>query len=378
MKILYVAADQTLSGYHGGTVHVLSVANELGRHGHSVHVAFQKTEQQPLILPDSNLELHPLRKRHRFLLWQSGSEVQRILDNVVPDVVLERYYNFSGEAVIRANRMKIPSVLEVNSPMIEYPGSLKTRIDPLLSGRMLKRRNRIAHSASMIIVPLKEIIPEEFQHKVREIEWGVDAENFDPAILPDRERLRKERGFDPQDVLLIHFGSLRKWHGLPKLLKAFEQAQPRFEQAVKLVVAGPSQKRKSSNIHFHGEVPHSDLPSWLKMSDIAVLPFSPEKHPYLKLGFYWSPLKLFEAMAMEMPLITLEHPRLRSLLGTEDSGLYFDGTVENLTQKMIDMVNNLSVYKEKAKQFRRRIIENYSWQQHGLKLNRWLEEIRNR
>src|SRR5437879_5858356 len=41
-----------------------------------------------------------------------------------PDVIIERYYNFGGEGVIVARRLSVPVLLEVNSPMIEYPGSL--------------------------------------------------------------------------------------------------------------------------------------------------------------------------------------------------------------------------------------------------------------
>jgi glycosyltransferase involved in cell wall biosynthesis len=125
-----------------------------------------------------------------------------------------------------------------------------------------------------------------------------------------------------------------------------------------------------------GEIPHSHLPAWIKMSDLAVFPFAPELHPYLRLGFYWSPLKLFEAMAMELPLITLQHPRLARIIGNEDSGFYFDGSIEDLTAKMLSMLDNLDRYRQLAKNFRGRVLKNFSWQEHGKKLNCWLEEIR--
>lgn len=377
MKILYVAADQTLSGFHGGTVHVFSVVRELVKHGHTVHVALQPPRWTSV---ESNewIKFHAIKKRPKYLLWRSGEEIQRLLADLRPDVVLERYYNFSGEAMIRAHKMQIPTVLEVNSPMIEYPGSAKTIADVFIAGAMRRRRHRIAASASLIIVPLKQIIPAEFQEKVREIEWGADTDLFDPAALPDRESLRHERGVTNDEIQLIHVSSLRKWHGVTKLLEAFRPVSDAVKLPVKLIVIGPARMKNQPNVYFMDKIQHPGLPAWLKISDIAVLPFAPEKHPYLKLGFYWSPLKLFEAMAMELPLITLHHPRLRGLVGTEDSGFYFDGTTENLTQKIIDMVKNLTAYKEKARQFRQRVLDHYSWKQHGDKLNEWLEEIRNR
>jgi glycosyltransferase involved in cell wall biosynthesis len=163
---------------------------------------------------------------------------------------------------------------------------------------------------------------------------------------------------------------------VPKLLEAFDLARLNSSRKLKLILAGPRISYESEGIHLVGELPHSELAEWLKMSDFAVFPFAPEMHPYLKLGFYWSPLKLFEAMAMELPLITLHQERLIKIVGQEEGGFYFDGSIANLSEKIVGMVHNLDRYRELAKNFRNRILENFSWQQHGRKLSCWLEEVR--
>lgn len=374
MKILYVASDQDLSSYHGGTVHILAVVEELVDYGHEMHLAFQESDKETVVIPEKAI-LHPLKKRHPYLLWKVGKEMDSLLDEIQPDLVMERYYNFAGEAVLRASRRGIPTVLEVNSPMIEYPGSKKNKADLLLFGGLRRRREKIAKASNLIVTPIDSIIPEPFREKVKEIEWGADTEAFEPAYLPDREIIRMEKGFAEDELLLIHFGSLRKWHGLEKLLEAFQKARPALQRPARLIILGPSPNLTAENVQFVGEVPHSDLPSWLKMSDMAVLPFSPENHRYLELGFYWSPLKIFESMAMELPLITLNHPRLVSILGTDDSAFFYDGTAENLSQKIIAMSENLTVCNAFGKTFRQRLLSNYSWQIHGRKLNHWITEL---
>lgn len=377
MKILYAATDQKLDSYHGGTIHVLSVARELSRQGHRVLVLYQQPEggAATVQLPEE-IEYRTIPPRHRFLLWSAGNAIDETLENFEPDVVMERYYNFAGEVVLRAAAYGIPAVLEVNSPMMEYRGSLKSIVDLLLLNTLKRRRKKIAQAASLIIAPIPEIVPPAFREKVREMEWGADTDLFDPALLPDKEILRLEKGFDPEAILLVHFGSLRAWHGFDLLMDAFRLLEDLSKAPIQLVVIGPSPGVKpEKNVHFAGSVPHEDLPAWLKMSDIAVLPFTPERHPYLQLGFYWSPLKIFEAMSMEMPVITLDHPRLHSILGTDSPGFFYNGTPGGLADRILEMVEDLPVYQATAKAFRERMIRKYSWQAHAARLGNWLTDL---
>jgi glycosyltransferase involved in cell wall biosynthesis len=373
MKILYAATDQDLATVHGGTIHINAVAQELTRHGNDVHLLIQRSDQ-PKIVP-SDVKLHELPITHRFLLWTTANKIQKIITDIHPDIVIERYYNFAGEAILQAKSSGIPTVLEVNSPMIEYPGSTKSKLDLLLGGWLRKRRERIASAASLIISPMKEIVSEQFRDKLREIEWGADTKLFDPESLPDRSVLRSQHGLSTDEILLIHFGSLRKWHGLVKLLEAFDIARPKFKQPVRLIVIGPKNEITRPNVQFIGEIAHKQLPAWLKMSDLAVLPFAVEQHRYLELGFYWSPLKLFEAMAMQIPVLTLNHKRLITLLGTDDPEFFYNGSTQDLSAKMVAAIEKLPLLAEKSKQFRGRVVKEFSWEVHGNKLNGWLLEL---
>src|SRR5262245_19708017 len=169
MKILYVASAQDLSTYHGGTVHMLAVVKELADHGHEIHLAIQESAEETVEIP-APVMLHPLKKRSPYLLWKAGPEIENLLDEIQPDLVMERYYNFAGEGIIRAANRSIPTILEVNSPMVEYPGSTKSKADVLLLGSLKRRREKIGKAANLIITPIESIIPEAFREKVKEIE----------------------------------------------------------------------------------------------------------------------------------------------------------------------------------------------------------------
>jgi glycosyltransferase involved in cell wall biosynthesis len=374
MKILYAATDQDLSSFHGGTIHVRAVASELRKYGHEIHLVIQRS--LTLRSVPGGCTVHEIPRTSRYLLWKTGAQIQSLLEELRPDVVMERYYNFAGEAMLRANRMATPTLLEVNSPMIEYPGSLKSKIDFLLGGALSKRRNRIAEAASLILSPMPEIVPSEYRKKVRHIEWGADTTLFDPASLLDCSALRSQLELNKDEIIFIHFGSLRKWHGLAKLLEAFDAARNQFQKPAHLIVIGPlTNGPQRKDVQFTGMIPHEKLPAWLKASDVAVFPFDTKQHKYLELGFYWSPLKLFEAMSMQIPIVTLKQDRLVSLLGTDDPDFYYDGTMENLSAKMVAASKSLLTLKEKAKSFRETVVNNYSWEQHGKKLNQLLSEL---
>ena len=75
---------------------------------------------------------------------------------------------------------------------------------------------------------------------------------------------------------------------------------------------------------FTGALPHAELPAALASADIGVAPFDPVRHAPLRLGFYWSPLKIFEYMAVGLPVVAPALPRLRRLVEHGREGLLYD------------------------------------------------------
>jgi glycosyltransferase involved in cell wall biosynthesis len=80
-------------------------------------------------------------------------------------------------------------------------------------------------------------------------------------------------------------------------------------------------------------------------------------------------------MAMQIPVLTLNHKRLIALLGIDDLDFFYDGSVQDLSAKMISAVEKLPLLAEKSVQFRARVVKEFSWEVHGNKLNDWLEEL---
>jgi hypothetical protein len=126
MRILYCAIDQVVPAAHGGAVHVASVAEGLSALGHEVHVLASPNRGVPF--PSRNnvawWPVEPPLGDRKLRLLRTG-EVLRRARVLRPDVVIERYYNFGGEGLIAARKTRAVAVLEVNAPVVDYPGSAK-------------------------------------------------------------------------------------------------------------------------------------------------------------------------------------------------------------------------------------------------------------
>ncbi len=152
MKILYAASDQGVPGTTGGSIHVVSVAEGLARLGHEVHVMVTPSGA----FPDSPVHwiaLPPPAGRKE-LRWANTGVVRRLARQLEPDVVIERYYNFGGEGIAAAADVGALAVLEVNAPVVDYPGSGKRLLDRALIVEPMRRwRERICAKADVIVTP---------------------------------------------------------------------------------------------------------------------------------------------------------------------------------------------------------------------------------
>ena len=165
--------------------------------------------------------------------------------------------------------------------------------------------------------------------RVLEVEWGADVRS-----LPAR-RAGATAPFarDPARIWCVFAGAFRSWHGAVHLSAALARLHAagdhRFGARVHRRRPGARRGRARPRAacpasSFTGALPHDRLPAALAAADIGVAPFDPTRHAPLRLGFYWSPLKIFEYMAVGLPVVAPALPRLRRLVEHGREGLLYD------------------------------------------------------
>lgn len=154
---------------------------------------------------------------------------------------------------------------------------------------------------------------------------GVDAEQFAP--LPPDAALRARHGL--HGFVFGYVSNLdhpREGHEL--LIEAAARLRSRGRDATCLIVGDGRRRREleeladhaqaRASVVFTGAVPHAEVPAFYAALDAFVVPRRDER-----AARHVTPLKPFEAMAMERPLVVSDLPALREIAAPDERGLVF-------------------------------------------------------
>ncbi|MCC7044967.1 MAG: glycosyltransferase [Acidobacteria bacterium] len=379
MRILYVALDQTVPGTLGGSVHVQSVAEGLAAIGHEVHVVTQPGGGWPA----GSVHWHAMAPpfgQHQ-LRWMRTGQVTDLARRLGVEVVMERYYNFGGEGVMAAARLGIPAVLEVNAPVIDYPGSLKSRLDRAMLFEPMRRwRDALCRRVQLFVTTSAEILPSWVERRrVLEVEWGADVDHFAPDAKGPVPFTRLD-----DRIICVFAGAFRSWHGAVHLSAALARLHRDGDHRFGAVFIGDGPERAAAEqaardlpgVTFTGALPHSALPAALAAADIGVAPFDPIKHAPLRLGFYWSPLKIFEYMAVGLPVVAPALPRLKRLVEDKVEGVLYDSRNPRGLDHAITQLADGATRARMGAAARARVVRDFSWRAHCAALDRRLRALR--
>jgi glycosyltransferase involved in cell wall biosynthesis len=383
VKILYSAIDQTVPGTKGGSVHVAAVAEGLAALGHEVTALITAGAGTPSPSPVRWLPMPPPFESSQLRMARSGA-IATFARQWRPDAIIERYHNFGGEAIRHARGLGAVAVLEVNAPVVDHAGSSKALLDRALLFQPMRRwREHLCALADIIVTPNPAVVPGGVpREKLRVLEWGADTERFRPGAPENPPFARL-----PVTTVAVFAGAFRSWHGAIHLVEAIKILRERsIDIGAVFVGDGPELPRVRDaargidTILITGALPHDRMPAVLASADVGVAPFDTGAHAPLSLGFYWSPLKLFEYMASGLPVVSpavdriptlVEHGRegiLYSLAGGHDHGRSLADALQTLTDREMRIRMGAAA--------RARALRDYSWASHCRALERAMLDVR--
>lgn len=379
MRLLYAAAGMPIPGSHGGSVHALQLCRALARAGHEVHLACLPPERPEEAAADRDgVVLHPLRRALPVdqLEWLLAGQVTRVARSVRPELVIERFYTFGGTGLVAARRLGVPAVLEVNSPARPYPGSLRDLLDRLTLVRPIDRWRRWQlRQAAAFYTTGMVLLPSELHDRTVEIVNGVDTR----AIRPGPEV------GDDETLRLVYVSSFRAWHGAEDLVRAVALAVEHGAD-VRLVAVGDGPTAGAARaaaeasaarerIRFTGAITHQEVARELAAAHVGLAPFAPARHRALEIGWFWSPIKIFEYLAAGLPVVTADIPRLRELLPGEVGRFYPPGEPEALAQALVRLDTDRGAVRAAGRGARTLAERRYTWDHQAARVTELLERV---
>jgi len=277
------------------------------------------------------------------------------------DLIYERYSLWSFAAMEYAADREISSVLEVNAPLIDEQAQHRTLANPDVALAASRR----TFDAAEVLVAVSEGVEDwlngfpEAKGRVHIVPNGVDTTRFRPG----REPLWRVS----TDAFVIGFvGSLKPWHGLPVLTKAFARVHREVPAARLLIVgAGPEQANIEADLHRFGIRPAAHLagavtpvevPRWLASMDVAVAPYAEPK------ASYFSPLKVFEYMAAGLPVVAGNVGQVGKILTQDETGLLVEPGVSGaLAEALIRLHRTPQLRARLSTAARSAVVTDHTW-----------------
>lgn len=374
MRILYITAE-CVPGNTGGSVHAYEVATHLAKHGHDVTVLCHRGKSQSAA--EDVHGAHIIRSPMRVLgkAFSPKALIHLPLLRGTFDVVMERFYATSFLGAYFSRIKKAPLVLEVNNPHLEELKEKKDFPSYLMPAAKLFSRMTFAKS-SLIFTPLKNCVPENVRHKVREISWAVNTNVFHPGSRHEEKCLAVQKKYNLQNKwVAVYAGTFRTWQCPDVLVDAAEiVSKQRSDFRLLFVGSGDifdevklkiQQKNLNDVCVLAGEQPYENVPYFLGAARLGLAPFSLTK-TMQRTGFYYSPLKIFEYMSCGLPVVTSSFPHWSGIVTENETGFLLpqNWTPQDMARIILKCMDSQDMIDVMGRKARQNVESGFSWDAH--------------
>jgi len=384
MKILY---HHRTRGQGAERVHILEIVNALRKLGNEVYILSPPgvdIEHPKLdavkpkrrwvkkiydMLPQGILEI--LRLSYNFFAY---FRLKRMVKRYRVNLIYERYAFLTWVGPYFARKHRIPIILEVNeaSGLDEVTGQVLVGLASKIEKKVFKMADAIVVVSDFLKRHIRRMgINEE---KIYVIPNAVNLELFNPDNVKDD--LRRKLNVDNK-IVIGFVGAFVSWNNLKLLMDIFKDiSREKPDIHLLLVGDGPLKSDLERRVHqeslkgkvtLTGRVSYEDVPKFIHVMDICVIPKSNE---------YRSPMKLFEYMAMAKPVIAPRLEPIEKVIINDINGMLFNLEEGNSLKRAIVVLLKDASKRKRIGKMARKTVKDHTWENNARKIIRICGSLR--
>lgn len=292
------------------------------------------------------------------------------------DIVHGHNASIFGWAAYNLSQIKSKSlIMELHAP-IEHDYDAFTKV---YKTYLLKIPQALDKCESLLVLTntMRKLTSEYYNIPISKIDVipnGVDVNKFKPDPTKDLETIKNKLNL--KSNVIMYAGYMDKINGIDAVLNNLDYLLKELKNTSFMFIGGgPYENRlikyskKYSQVIHLPMVNYKDMPIFYELADLFIIP-----RPSNTSTESVTPLKLFEAMSMEKPILGSSVGGISEVIKNNKNGYLFEkGNIEDFKNKLIDITNRDN-YKV-SKNARKTVINEYNWEISALKLQKIYESL---
>jgi len=240
----------------------------------------------------------------------------------------------------------------------------------------LLTRNILVQNASLVLTAadtVKHQLAESFRKTINVCVWYNLPDMNCILESKDKASLRQKLGLKPESFIVSYLGRVPSWgiEPLKNMLVSFAEDFKHDEEVLFLIIGGGGWEEYyrrtiqslglTDRMLITGLNPRQNALEYLMASNVSCIPFGSSL-----ASSHIVPTKLFESMALGIPVLCVESTNYVRILG--DDGIYFDGSRSDLSKKIQWCLVNQKKLDEISSSLKFRFLRDYSWEKNALVL----------